>query len=218
MLAQQGFVYIRQGKGTEILDFKATQKLGFVTSFSETLREKGFTVTQADLTAEFVPAPRRIAEPLKVPPATRLVKIGRVTCANGAPIALMTNYLLPELAPGIERKLEGMVSLYSFLESEYSIVIESATDYISARAATAGEAARLAVPAGTPLLVVRRVTHSGGRPVELAVLLVLADKYEYCVHTRDRPPRSKSRAPLAAAVAGRRTQPARSRPGRRQQS
>ncbi len=26
MLAQQGFVYIRQGKGTQILDFKATQK------------------------------------------------------------------------------------------------------------------------------------------------------------------------------------------------
>jgi GntR family transcriptional regulator len=33
MLSQQGFVYIRQGRGTEILDFKATQKLGFITSF-----------------------------------------------------------------------------------------------------------------------------------------------------------------------------------------
>ena len=52
MLSQQGFVFIRQGRGTEIIDFKATQKLGFVTSFSETLREKGFTVTQADIRAE----------------------------------------------------------------------------------------------------------------------------------------------------------------------
>ena len=61
MLAQQGFVYIRQGRGTQILDFKATQKLGFVTSFSETLREKGFTVTQADIRVDFVPRRRRIA-------------------------------------------------------------------------------------------------------------------------------------------------------------
>ena len=44
MLAQQGFVYIRQGRGTEMLDFKATQKLRYVTSFSETLREQGFAV------------------------------------------------------------------------------------------------------------------------------------------------------------------------------
>ena len=46
MLAQQGFVYIRQGKGTQVLDFKATQKLGNVTSFSETLREKGLHIEQ----------------------------------------------------------------------------------------------------------------------------------------------------------------------------
>ena len=52
MLAQYGFVYIRQGRGTQILDFKATQKLGFVTSFSETLREQGFTVTQAGIRVE----------------------------------------------------------------------------------------------------------------------------------------------------------------------
>ena len=61
MLAQQGFVYIRQGKGTQVIDFKATQKLGFVTSFSETLREKGATVTQEQIRVDLVPAPRRIA-------------------------------------------------------------------------------------------------------------------------------------------------------------
>jgi GntR family transcriptional regulator len=93
-LAQHGFVYIKQGRGTQILDFKATQKLGFVTSFSETLREQGFTVTQADIRVETVPAPRRIADQLGVQPGAPLLKIDRVTLANGSPIALMTNYLL----------------------------------------------------------------------------------------------------------------------------
>lgn len=189
MLAQAGFVYIRQGRGTEILDFKATQKLHYVTSFSETLREKGFTVSQADITVDLAPAPRHVAADLKVDTGTSLVRIDRVTMANGTPIALMTNYLVPDLAPGIEKRIAGMSSLYSFLESEYHIVIEAATDYISARQPTRAEAERLQVPDGSPLLVVRRVTHCGGRPVEVAVLLIIAERYEYCVHTRERPPR-----------------------------
>ncbi len=189
MLAQQGFVYIRQGKGTQILDFKTTQKLGFVTSFSETLREQGYAVTQADIRVDFVVPPRRVAEILQVPPAERLARIERVTQANGSPVALMTNYLLPELVPGIDKRIDRMNSLYSFLESEFNVVIEAATDFISARLSSPEEARRLAIPEGSPLLVVRRITYSGGRRIELAVLLVVADRYEYCVHTKDRPPR-----------------------------
>jgi len=195
MLAQQGFVYIRQGKGTQILDFKATQRLGFVTSFSETLREQGFTVTQADIRVDFVSAPRRIAADLGVEPGTRLLRIDRITLANGSPIALMTNYLLPELVPGIEKRISGMSSLYSFLESEYNLVVEAATDFISARPSLAGEAEKLQIAEGSPLLVVRRDSHSGGRPIEVAILLIVADKYEYCVHTKERPPGTSMRNP-----------------------
>jgi GntR family transcriptional regulator len=197
MLSQQGFLYIRQGRGTEIIDFKATQKLGFVTSFSETLREKGFTVTQADIRAELVPAPRRIAADLRVAIGAWLARIERTTLANGAPIALMTNYLLPDLVPGIEKRIAAMSSLYSFLETEYKLAPEAATDFISARAATPPEAHRLQVPDGSPLLVVRRVSTAGGRPFEAATLLIVADKYEYCVQTRDRPPRA-ARSPVSA--------------------
>ncbi|HEY9593410.1 MAG TPA: GntR family transcriptional regulator [Spirochaetia bacterium] len=193
MLAQQGFVSVRQGKGTQILDFRTTQKLGFVTSFSETLREQGYAVTQADVRVDLIPAQHRVAADLGIAEGDRLVRIERVTQANGAPVALMTNYLLPELVPGIESRIDGMGSLYSFLESEFDVVIESATDFITARLSTAEEARRLAIPEGSPLLVVRRITFNGGRPIELAVLLVVAEKYEYCVHTKDRPPRPAGR-------------------------
>src|ERR1700690_213728 len=127
-------------------------------------------------------------------PNDRRVRIDRVTHANGTPIALMTNYLVPSIAPGIEKRIGGMSGLYSFLESEYNLVIEAATDFISARDVTDAEAEKLQIPPHSPLLVVRRITHSGGRPVEVAILLVVADKYEYCVHTKERPPRGSSPA------------------------
>jgi DNA-binding GntR family transcriptional regulator len=106
----------------------------------------------------------------------------------------MTNYLMPELVPGIEKKILSMDSLYSFLESAYNLKIEAATDFISAREVTLAEAERLKIPKHSTLLVVHRISHSGGRPIEVAVLLVVADRYEYCVHTKDRPSRPTTNA------------------------
>jgi GntR family transcriptional regulator len=190
LLAQEGFVSIQQGKGTEVLDFKATQRLQYVTSFSETLREKGFSVRFRDLAVDLVPAPREVAAELKVAPNSQLARVQRVTLASGKPVAVVLNYLLPQIVPGIQKRIAGMKSLYAFLESEYNLRIEAATDCISAAAADARVASRLEVPEGSPLLVVRRVTYSRGRPIEVAVLHVLADQYEYCVQSKDRPPRA----------------------------
>ncbi len=190
ILSQQGFVYIQQGKGTEILDFKATQKLQYVTSFSETLREQGFTVCYKHITVDTIPASARIAADLNIVPNSLVVRLKRLTIVNDKPIALMTNYLLPDMVPGIERKIGTMNSLYSFLESEYNIVMEAATDYISAQEASNEEASMLQVPIGYPLLNVRRITYIKARPVEFVLLQIVGDKYEYCVHTKDRPPKS----------------------------
>ena len=44
--------------------------------------------------------PRSVAADLGIGAHTRLVRIQRVTLANGNTIAIMLNYLLPELAPG----------------------------------------------------------------------------------------------------------------------
>jgi len=189
LLAQEGFLSIRQGKGTEVLDFKATQKLQYVTSFSETLREKGYTVRSRGVTLDFVPAPRRVAADLRIGADARLVRIQRVTLANGKPIAIMVNYLLPELVPGIEKRISAMKSLYAFLEAEYNVRIEAGTDFISAKAASTEESNKLEVPANSPLLVVKRITYSRGRPIEVSVVRVVADRYEYCVQSKDRPPR-----------------------------
>jgi GntR family transcriptional regulator len=190
LLSQEGFVSIQQGKGTEVLDFKTTQKLQYVTSFSETLREKGFTVRSRDTALDFISAPRNLASDLKVEVGVQLVRIRRVTLANSKPIAIMVNYLLPELVPGIEKRIGVMTSLYAFLEAEYNVQIEAATDFISAKAASVEEAEELKIPADSPLLVVKRITYSRGRPIEIAILHVVADRYEYCVQCKNRPPRT----------------------------
>lgn len=189
MLAEQGFVNIQQGRGTKILDFKATQKLQYVTSFSETLKEQGFEVVHRVGPVESVSPPKQVAEQLSVNESDELTMISRVTLANGIPIALMKNYLLPEMVPNIREKAGNMQSLYSLLEQEYHIYIDAAIDYISATMATREEGRLLEVKAGEPLLVVRRVSYRSGEPIEYADLRIIADRYEYSVYTKERPPK-----------------------------
>lgn len=190
LLSKEGRVDAMQGRGTEVLDFKAIQNLQYVTSFSETLRDKGFAVRYRNITVDLVSGPQRVVGELKINPDVRLVRIQRITLANEKPIALMTNYLLPDLVPGIEKKIAKMKSLYSFLEEEYAINIRSAIEYISAKPASPSEAEKLNVSEGSPLLVVRRITQSDRRPIEVAILLIIANRFEYSVYTKDRPPRS----------------------------
>jgi GntR family transcriptional regulator len=189
MLIDEGFLFVKRGKGTEVLDFKATQKLQFITSFSETLKEQGFTVSYRRVAVSSVPASASLAVDLRLEAGDRIVLVHRIALANGKPIAIMSNYLLPEIVPGIEEKVGKIQSLYAFLESEYGVVIDSATDFISAKAATGEEASLLEIAEDSPLLVVRRVTSAGARPIEKAELLIVAGKYEYSVRTKDRPPR-----------------------------
>ncbi len=189
MLIKDGFVYVRRGVGTQVLDFKATQPLQYITSFSETLREQGFEVSYRGVKVKAVPAPAKVAADLGIGSGDKVLRIHRVALANGKPIAIMMNYLLPEVVVGIEAKVDKIKSLYAFLESEYNIVIEAATDSISARAASALEAEELKIPEGSPLLVVRRITYSKGNPIERADLDIVAGRYEYSVRTTERPGR-----------------------------
>lgn len=189
MLAEQGFVHIQQGRGTKVLDFKTTQKLQYVTSFSETLKGKGVRVAHIIMSVRDVRPPKIVRENLGVKESEMMVLITRKTLANDVPIAIIKNFLFPRMVPDLTSKVEGIESLYLLLENHYHIFIDAATDYISATTASAEEAEVLEVQEGEPLLVVRRVSYRSGDPIEFADLRIIADRYEYSVHTKDRPPK-----------------------------
>ncbi|HET6440073.1 MAG TPA: GntR family transcriptional regulator [Anaeromyxobacter sp.] len=189
MLVDEGFLAVRRGRGTEVLDFRAVQTLQRISSFSETLRQRGCLVAYRELTVRRVPAPSSVAEGLRLEPGAPVVLVHRLVVADGKPIAIVENHLVPEVVPGLEKKAQRMrvQSLYAFLESEYGITLDGAKDVITALAATAEEARRLRVGPGTPLLIMRRLSSADGQPVECAVLRIVASRYELSVETSKRP-------------------------------
>jgi GntR family transcriptional regulator len=186
MLVADGYLEVKQGRGTRVLDYHYTQSLNRVTSVSETLRQKGYEVTVKDIYIDTVQASKLIAEKLEIPVNTDLYRVQRVLSADNLPAAILLNYISVGLSPALDEKTSRILRLYEFLRSEYDIQIDSSRDTISAKSADFVEAQLLNVKAGSALLVIHRVTFQSGKPITYDVSTMRADRYQFEIATSGR--------------------------------
>ncbi|NPV53880.1 MAG: GntR family transcriptional regulator [Firmicutes bacterium] len=181
-LVADGLLIKRQGKGTFVQKPKITQNLNLITSFGETLVARGLTPKISNVEVEEIPAPAKIAQMLGLNVGDPVIHIFRLYLADDDPIALMTNYLIPQLVPGLSREDLCKYSLYQILEHKYDLTLATADETMEARCADEYEADMLNVVKGAPLLHVTRVTYSlDGSPIEVAIVTSRADRYSYSI-------------------------------------
>ena len=181
MLVREKLIKVQQGKGTTILDQKATQQLNRVESVTETLRESGYIITTKSMVIDTLPASARVSDELHLRAGDDVVCVKRVQLADGVPIVIMRNYLPPAIVPNIQNYVNTFSSLYNFLEINYDIHIDSAIDKISAKVADEDEASTLNIQPGSAILFMRRVCYSDNKPVCVDRLSIVGDKYELSV-------------------------------------
>lgn len=186
LLAAEGYVKATQGKGTVVLPFATIQKLGGISSITETLKERGFTITTQDAYIEKIPAPAQVAMELQMKEGELVYCLQRVQCADGIPCALMTNYLRINLLPEFEKYVGTFTGLYSFLEEKYHIAFIDAVERLSAISATFTDAQILRVKVGYPLLCSKRTCNTTTGPFEYSINKLVSDKYEYSVYLQGR--------------------------------
>ncbi|MDI6871134.1 MAG: GntR family transcriptional regulator [Bacillota bacterium] len=186
-LVHEGLLVKRKGKGTFVAAVKVSQKLNMISSWAETMAARGVPTETRDIQIKTVPAPPKVAAALEIPPEAPVVKIDRLRCTPDGPVTAMTNYLLPELVPGLcAEDVKG--SLYQTLEKKYHLVLARAHERVEAKPAGTAEAAMLGVRRGAPLLHITRVTYGpDGRPLELVMAASRADRYAYEVELVGRP-------------------------------
>ncbi|MBQ2724796.1 MAG: GntR family transcriptional regulator [Clostridia bacterium] len=179
MLSHEGLIVARQGIGTIVLDYHTTQSLNTVTSFTTTLREKGFDVTIKAAHAEVLSADLKISQFLGITTGSQIAMIYRVPCASGVPIAIIRNYIPYSYVTGIEKRVDQIQSLYAFLKNEYDLTVEATRDRIFCRSAEIEEAYMLDIQPKSPLLCVNRVCYQNSKPIAYDTLLIRGDMYEY---------------------------------------
>lgn len=178
LLAAEGYVDIRQGRGTLVKDFSARQDYTHVNSVTETLKKRGYEVTTRRLHLEKCRVPERAAGRLALQQSDWVVHVQRIQEADGNPVCFMENYIPYHLAEGLEKET-GIVSLYRFLEENYGFEIERTKDVIAAATADFYEAEILSVPVGTAMLQVERVCYSpSGEPICLDYVRILGSYYQ----------------------------------------
>lgn len=179
-LENQGYLYRMQGKGTFVASPKVEQPLAGLTSFTEEMRRRGLEPGARVLSAEEVPAGRRVARALGIGETAAVFRLERLRLAGGAPMGLEVSHLPVALVPGIAERTSGDLSLYRLLAEVYGIRPVRGAQTIEAVAANSYEAEILRVKEGTPLLMLERISRDAqDRPVEYVYSLYRGDRYRF---------------------------------------
>jgi GntR family transcriptional regulator len=176
-LEERGLVARHQGRGTFVARPRVQQDLERFFSLGEALRSRGLELTSRVLAVGLVGAGRPLAAELGLRPGDALVRLRRLRSVDGEPLTLEDAHLPAAAFPGLEARDFSRRSLYDVLAEDFGCVVATAVETLEPVVLTRSEAALLAVPRGSPALLVRRLTSDReGRRVEHAQALLRGDR------------------------------------------
>lgn len=178
MLVKEGHIRRERGRGTFVAYPRLEHGMTRIVSFTEDMRQRGFSPGTRIIFSGLVPAPANIAEALGVPAGEELARIDRLRLADEEPLCVEESFLVHRLMPGILEHDLKQKSLREVKLAVYGIRWSRATQTIRAVAAAPETAHLLSIKVGAPLLFFERVTRSQEDvPVEFLRIYYRADRY-----------------------------------------
>ncbi|WP_320773157.1 GntR family transcriptional regulator [Streptomyces sp. CRN 30] len=187
-LADEGFVYRRQGKGTFPVPGARVQRPADVRpgALYEYLSESGLHPASRVSGIERVEPPARIRHRLGIEADERLLRFTRLILVEDEPLVEAVVYIrAPEEFAPAAAELEDKGSAFQLLERGFGITLDRAEHEAWATAATAEHAATLGVREGSPLLVIETTFFTvGGLPAGWRSAVHRAEEFKYRFETR----------------------------------
>jgi GntR family transcriptional regulator len=160
ILRDDALVDSRQGFGWFVAGDTVRQPLARLATIEDQMRASGAIPQRRVLDFAFEKAPKKVAQALST---SQVLRVRRVTLADGEPFAIVTVWCPAELAENVSRADVERSPFYELLD----VPLSGATQTIGADAATPEEAEVLKVPAGSPVLRCVRTTSSTDERVVL---------------------------------------------------
>ncbi|GFM20090.1 MULTISPECIES: GntR family transcriptional regulator [Mycobacteriaceae] len=182
-LVDKGLLVRKRGVGTQVVQNPVHRRVELTSLFDDLVRAGQEPSTRL-LEYHVGPPDDEVARELNLAADREVAVIKRLRCANGEPLALMTNYLPADIAPAPE-ELERN-GLYQSLRAR-GVHIRLARQRIGARSATRQEAALLDEKPNAPLLTMARTAFDdSGAAVEFGDHGYRASRYYFDTTLVDR--------------------------------
>lgn len=165
MIEAEGLIVRRRRVGTTVNWEPAALKYpaaGVILALSDFLRESGIDYQVRELSVLREPADEIVARKLGCQAGTEIYNVTRVYDISEAPAAYVQHYL-PVVINGRAIRIESFQdAVVTFLEQVEQITLQDVSSTITAEAASAELAKKLAVEVGTPLLTMYTTLHGQG--------------------------------------------------------
>ena len=163
-LVRSGLLVRKRGVGTQVVASEVRRSVGLTSLFEDLSQDKELPTTEV-LDFEEIPAPEDVAERLAVKPGSTVYHVKRVRSRNGAPLAIMENWVPQEIAQ-LSREALEQHGLYTILRQQ-GINFRLAQQKIGAAVATNEQAKLLHTSPGSALVTMSRTaTDDIGRRAE----------------------------------------------------
>ncbi|HWQ10035.1 MAG TPA: GntR family transcriptional regulator [Holophaga sp.] len=179
-LAAEGVIVRKHGSGNYISPL-LEQPLSRLTSFTEELKQRGFTPTSRWLTRVVARATPEELLTFGLSPGAKVVRLERVRMANDVPMAFESSVLPMAFVPKPDALQD---SLYAYLAKQGCLPAR-ALQHIRASNASQRHAQLLSIAEGLALMDVTRISYlEDGRVVEVTQTLCRNDYYDFVVELR----------------------------------
>jgi len=179
----------RHGSGTYVRPRRLEQTIDRLVGFTDEARHLGFRPGARVLEFGPVEADPDVAQALRCPVGTTVLRIARLRLADDVPLSLQHAYLRSSLLALDPVDLERDGSLYRTLERRFGVVPQRARQTISARLPQRRERALLGIGAHDPVLALERTTFDpDDLPFEFVRSAYRGDNYRVALDLRSPEP------------------------------
>jgi GntR family transcriptional regulator len=189
-LRDEGLIAARRGSGWYVVSgaaFGQSLALGSFQHARSAVTEAGLPLTRRVTGYEYLAAPEETARLLDLEPGTEALRVRAVRLAGANPLDVVTEWVPLTYAAPVSRADAEDPGLWEALRRR-GHTVEVVRQSIAATAATDTVAALLDVPAGAPLLLVRRLAVlAGGQPLAVSEHRYVGHRFRLDVEFRGWP-------------------------------
>jgi GntR family transcriptional regulator len=179
-LRRQGLVRREPGRGTFLASPRLRSNLAYLHSFTEEIERWGYTPGARLVSREERAADEDVAARLEIEVGEKVLFVRRLRLADERPIFVCDSHLPVGRFPALKDADYGTISLSRLFEESTGRKVEYSRQWIGAASATPDVAALLEIPAGVPVLKVRRITLvTGDAPIELVEAHFHPERYQH---------------------------------------